>query len=259
MNTHSTPTTTPAPTQPAPHHDPRPPSPWRRATRARLAAAGVGTAATVLLAACGGGGDSGPQGGGGGPQAAAAAQTLQVSVQALPLGSLSPGETSGLLLMREEEKLARDVYAVLYQAWGSRVFNNIGQAEQVHMDTVKLLLDRYALPDPAASTAAGQFGDPGLQGLYNSLVAAGSTSVIAALKAGAEIEDVDIRDLRLLKAATDNADMLLVYDNLERGSRNHLRAFHNNLQSLAASYTPKYLTQSAYDAIVTTPQERGAP
>ncbi len=246
----------------------RAPSTVRDTVRASLAMALASAAAAVLVAGCGGGDDAdgGPialgaagGGGGGGPQSAAAAQTLQVSLSALPLNALTADEAAGLLLMREEEKLARDVYAVLYTAWGSRVFDNIGAAEQTHMDSVKLLLDRYALADPAAAAVAGQFGNAALQGLYDALVAAGRTSVTEALKVGAAIEDVDIHDLRTLKATTDNADMLLVYDNLERGSRNHLRAFHNNLQSLAATYTPKYLTQAEYDAIVSTPQERGTP
>lgn len=225
----------------------------------------VASVATAVLAtACGGGGnaDGGPVGmglgaGSGGPQAAAAAQNLQLSLSAMPVGVLTTQEANGLLQMREEEKLARDVYAVLHAAWGSQVFGNIGRSEQTHMDAVKQLLDRHALPDPAATTAAGQFGDAALQGLYDALAAAGRVSAVEALKVGAEIEDVDIRDLRLLRAATDKADLQLVYDNLERGSRNHLRAFHNNLQTLAASYTPKYLTQAEYDAIVGSPQERG--
>jgi len=233
------------------------------AARNRVAFTLTGAALAVLLAACGGGGGDGPVGAGpggpAGPQSAAAAQTLQASLSAMPVVVLTPDETAGLLFMREEEKLARDVYTALYTAWGSLVFDNIGAAEQTHMDSVKLLLARHALPDPADTTAPGQFTNPALQALYDSLMATGRTSVIDALKVGAEIEDVDIRDLRVLKAATGKADLLLVYENLERSSRNHLRAFHANLQGLAASYTPKYLTQAEYDAIVNTPQERGRP
>lgn len=233
-----------------------------RSTRAQAVAVLTSTVLAMLLTACGGGGDAGPAPGAGamaGPQSGASAQALRSTLATLPAGALSADETAGLLLMREEEKLAHDVYVALYSLWGASIFDNISTAEQSHMDSVRLLLDRYALPDPADTTAPGRFSDPGLQHLYDSLMAAGRTSVVAALKVGAEIEDVDIRDLRALKAATDKADLLLVYDNLERGSRNHLRAFHTQLQAMAASYTPQYLTQAEYDAIVSTPQERGKP
>ena len=38
----------------------------------------------------------------------------------------------GLSYMREEEKLARDVYLALYEKWGIRTFLNIAKAEQQH-------------------------------------------------------------------------------------------------------------------------------
>ena len=44
--------------------------------------------------------------------------------------------------MREEEKLARDVYVALGDRWGLRVFENIARAEQRHMDAVVAQLDR---------------------------------------------------------------------------------------------------------------------
>lgn len=233
------------------------------ARRQRAAARLAITALAVLLAACGGGGGDDPLGAGpgaggtAGPQSATSAQTLQSNLSTMPVTTLTAEERAGLLQMREEEKLARDVYTALYTAWGATVFDNIGAAEQTHMDSVKLLLERYALPDPAGTTAPGSFTAPALQDLYDALMSAGRTSLIDALKVGAEIEDVDIHDLRVLKAATTKADLLMVYENLERGSRNHLRAFHRSLQGLAASYAPKYLTQAEYDAIINSPPERG--
>ena len=75
----------------------------------------------------------------------------------------------------------------------------------------------------------------------------------------AEIEELDIHDLRTLKTQVDNADLTLVYENLEQGSRNHLRAFHTNLLRQGASYTPKHITQAEYDAIVLSARETGMP
>jgi len=229
------------------------------ATAARtLAITLVATAAAAFVVACGGGGDdafASPPGGS--AQTARSSAGLETALATIAPAALSTDEADSLVFMREEEKLARDVYAAMFAVWGSNVFQNIGASEQTHMDAVKLLLTRYALPDPAATTLPGQFGNTMLQGLYDALVASGQASLVAALQAGAEIEDLDIRDLRAIKATIDNADILLVYENLEKGSRNHLRAFHDGLLSQGARYTPKYITQAEYDAIVNSPKERG--
>ena len=45
---------------------------------------------------------------------------------------LSAKEASDLIFLREEEKLARDVYLALYDAWGTPIFLNISSSEQKH-------------------------------------------------------------------------------------------------------------------------------
>jgi hypothetical protein len=216
------------------------------------------SAAAFLVGCGGGGGDDGTNGpASSGAQAAQSATALAATLATMAPTALSEQEAASLVFMREEEKLARDTYDALFSIWGVKVFDNIGASEQVHMDAVKQLLTRYALPDPAASTLPGQFNDPMLQGLYDALLANGRISLVDALKVGAEIEDLDIRDLRAIKGTVDNADLLLVYENLEKGSRNHMRAFHDNLLRQGASYTPKYITQAEYDAIVNSPKENG--
>lgn len=217
--------------------------------------------AAALLGGCGGGGgdDGGPgasaRAGAGGPSAASTAE-MPTRLAAIPPSALSDDEASSLVFMREEEKLALDVYAAMAAAWGTPIFANIGASEQTHMDAVKLLLTRYSLPDPAAATLPGQFANQSLQALYDALVGAGRTSLVGALAVGAEIEDLDIRDLRAISQSVDNADLLWVYANLEKGSRNHLRSFHEQLRQRGATYTPKYITQAEYDAIVNSPREK---
>jgi hypothetical protein len=148
-----------------------------------------------------------------------------VNLQAASISTsdLSKEEAAGLLYMREEEKLARDVYNQMYALWGLPAFKNIAASEQVHMDRIKFLLDSYNLTDPAL--APGKFSDPNLQALYDKLVAQGSTSSVEALKVGALIEQTDIADLKTRLAQTDNANIQLVYNNLMNGSYNHLAAF----------------------------------
>ena len=151
-------------------------------------------------------------------------------------GELTDDEVAGLQFMREEEKLARDVYLTLDETWDLRVFQNISRAEQTHMDTVATLLDRYDIEDPAADNEFGIFTNPDLQALYDQLVAQGNESLEDALRVGAAIEEIDILDLE---------------ERLLRGSTNHLRAFVANLErQTGETYEPQYMGQAAYDELM---------
>jgi hypothetical protein len=160
--------------------------------------------------------------------------------------------------MREEEKLARDVYLTLYEQWGMPIFENIARSEATHMEAIKSLLDRYGLPDPVEGKAVGEFADQMLQELYDQLVEQGRQSLSDALRVGAAIEEIDIIDLAQYIAQTDRADIQRVYENLTKGSRNHLRSFVGNLERRTGeTYEPQYLDQAAYDAIVNARPEHG--
>lgn len=186
------------------------------------------------------------------------APLMQTAIATQPVGVLTDAEKAGLLFMREEEKLAHDVYVTLSEKWNMPVFQNIPNSEQTHTDAVKFLLDRYGLTDPATGKAVGVFADEALQKLYDQLVEKGNQSLANALTVGATIEDLDIVDLQTRLAQTDNTDIQMVYQNLMKGSRNHLRAFTKSLTSQAgAAYTPQYLSQAAFDEIVNAPVERG--
>lgn len=175
----------------------------------------------------------------------------------VPNPTLSDAEAAGLLYMREEEKLARDVYRRLGAAHGLPIFENIGEAEERHMAAVLSLLERYGLADPVAGLAAGELADPELQRLHDALVARGLVSEEAALSVGALIEETDIVDLRERARETDEPAIESLYANLERGSRNHLRAFVRQLDRRGIDYAPTLLPKSDFDAIVSSPPERG--
>jgi len=72
-----------------------------------------------------------------------------------------------LAYIREEEKLARDVYLYLYEMWGTRIFDNISGSEQTHMNQVKTLLAKYNIPDPVASNGPGMFFNPDIQSRFS--------------------------------------------------------------------------------------------
>jgi hypothetical protein len=174
----------------------------------------------------------------------------------IPVSDLSAEEAAALLFMREEEKLARDVYNQLFALWGLPTFQSIAASEQTHMDQVKLLMDRYALSDPALDP--GQFTDANLQALYNQLMAQGSLSIADAIKVGATIEEVDIVDLQTRFTQTDNADIQLVYNNLMNASFNHMQAFANVLtQQTGETYQPQYLSADQYQVILSSTNGNG--
>lgn len=147
------------------------------------------------------------------------------SAPVISASKISSTEAQDLAFMREEEQLAHDVYVALYQKWKMPIFNNISKSEATHTAQVKALLDAYGIADPLAGKTAGQFANPELQKLYIDLVAQGSQSLDAALKVGVAIEELDIKDLDARIAHTSNPDILRVYQNLKRGSENHLKAF----------------------------------
>ena len=173
-------------------------------TNLKLAAASLITLAA--LSACGG--DSGSDNSTGN-------QNQSSNISTLPVESLNADEQASLLYIREEEKLAYDVYIKLNTQWGgsTQTFGNISNSEAKHQDAVHELLVRYNLPDAAAGLPAGVFNNSKLQ------------------------------------------DIRLVYENLMKGSRNHLRAFVKNLATQGVTYVPQYMSQTDYQAIINSATE----
>jgi hypothetical protein len=182
---------------------------------------------------------------------------LNSQIATLPMQTISDDEAKSLIHMREEEKLARDVYIAMFNKYGLRIFENISSSEQTHTDAILQLLTKYAIKDPVGVNAVGVFTDPGLQALYTSLVNAGNVSILEAYKVGATIEDLDLYDLKVDLLKVDNQDIILVYQMLSKGSRNHMRNYFSNLKSLGFTYVPQFITQSDLDAIVNSAMERG--
>ena len=170
--------------------------------------------------------------------------------------ALSESELASLLKMKEEEKLARDVYSVLYQKWGSQIFSSITAAESNHSNAIVLLLTNYGATDISIGEV-GVFTDSEVQKLYNELIANATLTIEAAYKTGALIEEMDIKDLNASLSGTTNENINMVFDNLLKGSRNHLRAFNLQLTTLGVVYSPVFISQAEYDLIVNSAMEKG--
>jgi hypothetical protein len=146
------------------------------------------------------------------------------------IGQLATEDTTVELLtyLIEEEKLAHDVYTVMYDLYGSKVFGNILESESTHQDQVLGLLDAYGVEDPR-SDELGVFNDPNLQALYDQLIAMGSQSAQDAYQVGVLIEEKDIADITDQLATASDQDVVDVLERLRSGSENHLRAFNRQL------------------------------
>lgn len=188
-------------------------------------------------------------------QAAGHDDHLEVLLKGMPVGVLADEEERAILYLREEEKLARDLYTAFYDKWNIRTFSQISLSEQNHMDSMKLLVDRYGLEDPVLSEP-GKFSDEKLQQIFDDLLARGLTSRGESLKVAAMVEDMDIMDFRVEQKKTGKPDLLAIYENLERGSRNHLRAFGRQLSKENIRYEATFLTQEEIDSIMASPNER---
>jgi len=145
---------------------------------------------------------------------------------------LTAQEASTLTWMREEEKMARDVYDFLAAKWNLRLFTNISFAESRHFAQVGTLLTRYRIADPAVGRAAGEYWDSRITALYTELTTKGAASVKDAVEVGILIENHDIADLQGALAETTRIDVKRVYTNLMNASFNHLDTFEGALEIL---------------------------
>jgi len=178
---------------------------------------------------------------------------------AIEVAGLTNFEVESLIFMREEEKLAHDVYLALYDIWGLPLFQNIAGSEQTHTDAIKNLLFQFEIPDPADTSPNGTFVNADLQALYDELTQLGAQSLADALKVGGAIEEIDILDLEEALEIVEDQSIRRVYENLLRGSENHLRAFTSTLERQTGEvYEPQYMNKTDYDVVVNSGNERGS-
>ena len=183
--------------------------------------------------------------------------SLKQQIRQLPVEHLTEREGLDLVYLLEEEKLARDVYLTAHERWQLTVFRRVAGSERSHMAWARALVNRYGLEDPTAASGLGIFTEPRFQDLYESLTELAAGSVESALLVAAAIEEMDIRDLKRALRRADNEDLDMLYQNLLKGSRNHLRIFSRSLARRGVTFEPAYLSPEEYQALVESPLEGG--
>jgi hypothetical protein len=164
---------------------------------------------------------------------------------------LTPAEIEGLVFMREEEKLARDVYIIFNNKYDRKIFDIIARSEQGHTDTMLFLLTRHGIKDPVGNNPIGVFENEDLQTLYEMLIEEGSLSLESALYVGCLIEEIDILDIDELMEAAISRDILLAYSHLMNGSKNHMRAYVKSWElQTGQDYKPRFISTDLFDKIM---------
>lgn len=173
--------------------------------------------------------------------------SLSANVPAEAAAKLTTAEGAHLRFIREEEKLARDIYNVLGEKWGLRIFDKIAESEQRHTDAVRLVIEKYGIADPAKATLPAVFADKKLQELYAALLVKGEGSSLEALKVGALTEEKDIFDINEAVKETVKADLLELYAYLKDGSSTHLRGFMAQIRAAGGDYAPQFISAEEFD------------
>ncbi|MEN8123603.1 MAG: DUF2202 domain-containing protein [Bacteroidota bacterium] len=169
--------------------------------------------------------------------------------------SLTNEEIENLQFLKEEEKLARDVYLFSFDLYNQNIFKNIANSEQSHMNSVSVIIEKYDIQD-LSFDERGKFSNNELQQLYDDLVDLSKISLEDALKVGATVEDLDINDLNIFISNTLHQDVIEMYQLLNCGSRNHMRAFTNNLTNLGLVYNPQFISLDEYNSIIESTNEK---
>ena len=142
--------------------------------------------------------------------------------------TLTDEQLDTLVFIYQEEKVARDTYITLGDIYSNQtVFANIQESEQEHIDKAEGLCDKYGADTSGINEQkVGEFVVPVLQELYDTLVAQGSVSELAALNVGEYVELTDIDDLEHAEIGMPS-DVVNTYENLKEGSLSHLAAFRD--------------------------------
>ncbi len=209
---------------------------------------------------------------------AVAKPDFPASTRSIP--TLDTAEETHLIFMREEEKLARDVYLTFADMYPEQpVFSTIATgSEQTHTDTIRDKLAQFDIADPnpqanvlpeSIGVYTGETYGEYFSEKYRQLVDYGMQSELHALYVGALIEELDMHDIvecpKVIVSMdndieedgcglnyTDELAIINAYSSLVDGSEYHLRAFVGQIEAVigVGNYEAQYLTQEEVDTIL---------
>lgn len=150
---------------------------------------------------------------------------------AITATATDPQLVEDLQFMREEERLAGDLYQLFAERYPeATVFANIARSEDQHATAVGRQLTNFGIEDPSAGLEPGDYYFDELDELYATLATQGET-LDGAIKAGIAVEEEDIADLKAALARESSDPVERTFGALLAGSENHLKAFTTALEN----------------------------
>lgn len=163
-----------------------------------------------------------------GPASAAGLSTPAVVLA----GEVDQELAENLQFMREEERLAHELYTLLAEQYPEAgVFANIARSEARHMAAVGRQLDRYDLADLGADLAPGDYAFDALDELYDTWSEDGLVSLDLAIQVGIDLETADIADLERILGLDSSDPAERTLSALLAGSESHLAAFTSAMEN----------------------------
>lgn len=166
--------------------------------------------------------------------------------------TLNELELDDIKKISDDEMLAYKTYKYICDKYDINIFNNITESELTHYNAVSYIISKSNLTDEKYNE---MFYLEESQVLYDELTKKADMSVTEALKVALKIEELDIKDIEMVKANSSNPELLSLYNNLQKASRNHLRSFNKVLSRYGETYTPEHLSQDEFNAIILAPME----
>lgn len=171
--------------------------------------------------------------------------------------SLSADEIEFQFALREDEKMARDLYTVFAAKYSTAPqIDRIAAAENSHIACVEAVLDYYEISYPAMTAAAGLFEDAKRQAIYNEL-ADKSGTLLEVYATMAAVEEESVSAYKSVQSEITNENIALVITNMIKASSNHLKAAVCQIIAGGGTYTPLYLSAEEFGTIVNLPYQNG--
>jgi hypothetical protein len=166
--------------------------------------------------------------------------------------TITESEKAAIISVAQEEKVAHDFYAAMYELHGLTPFRSISKSEGLHMDKAKNLIDHFGIEDPNTEyyDTPGKFKTNKFQVIYDDLVRKGSKSIEDALIESAKFEELDVVDIEKLNSTVQNDHIKSTFESLIGISKNHLKAIVRELSERGIDYSPSYLTKDELNSIV---------
>ncbi|MFB6226179.1 MAG: DUF2202 domain-containing protein [Candidatus Paceibacteria bacterium] len=163
-----------------------------------------------------------------------------------------------LIYLIEEEKVARDLSYKFSQKYDEKIFTEVYKAENTHLKAVQRFIRNYKLDDPTSKNGVGEFKNPQLQKIYDEKLSSGKENKNKAYQSLLWVLEKNINDININKDSTDKDDILFVYNNLIRSSKNHIRAIDSLLSKEGGSYSPEHLSKAKYESIISSDIDSGS-